>query len=137
MFNNSMNLIVTLYFDKVVNLFVYSFRYPSYKLTNTTRKSTSTSGKWFFMIIRRRNWMNNWNITSVLLLAYMVLVVHTLAIFSLQNNDTGEEPLYVNAKQYHRILKRRQARAKLEALGRIPKERQVLKNEITRTTVKY
>lgn len=38
--------------------------------------------------------------------------------------ETGEEPLYVNAKQYHRILKRRQARAKLEALGRIPKERQ-------------
>ncbi|OWF51475.1 nuclear transcription factor Y subunit alpha-like [Mizuhopecten yessoensis] len=39
-------------------------------------------------------------------------------------NDSGEEPLYVNAKQYHRILKRRQARAKLEALGKIPKERQ-------------
>ena len=34
-----------------------------------------------------------------------------------------EEPLYVNAKQYHRILKRRQARAKLEADGRIPKQR--------------
>ena len=34
-----------------------------------------------------------------------------------------EEPLYVNAKQYHRILKRRQARTKLEADGRIPKER--------------
>lgn len=40
------------------------------------------------------------------------------------SNESGEEPLYVNAKQYHRILKRRQARAKLEALGRIPKERQ-------------
>lgn len=54
-----------------------------------------------------------------------MVLVHTSAIFPLQNNDTGEEPLYVNAKQYHRILKRRQARAKLEALGRIPKERQV------------
>jgi hypothetical protein len=42
------------------------------------------------------------------------------------NSDTAEEePLYVNAKQYNRILKRRLARAKLENEGRIPKNRQV------------
>ncbi|KAA0201817.1 hypothetical protein HAZT_HAZT009791 [Hyalella azteca] len=42
---------------------------------------------------------------------------------ALPANVLMEEPLYVNAKQYHRILKRRQARAKLESDGRIPKER--------------
>ncbi|KAI8366620.1 CCAAT-binding transcription factor (CBF-B/NF-YA) subunit B-domain-containing protein [Radiomyces spectabilis] len=34
-----------------------------------------------------------------------------------------EEPLYVNAKQYHRILKRRAARARLEELNKIAKAR--------------
>lgn len=34
-----------------------------------------------------------------------------------------EEPLYVNAKQYNRILKRRQARAKLDAQMRLSKEK--------------
>jgi hypothetical protein len=35
------------------------------------------------------------------------------------------EPLYVNAKQYHRILKRRLARARLEEMGRLSRERKV------------
>lgn len=39
------------------------------------------------------------------------------------SSDCEEEPLYVNAKQYHRIMKRRLARAKLEQEGRIPKIR--------------
>ena len=54
-------------------------------------------------------------------------VANTLstAFSRFSNVDMEEEPLYVNAKQYHRILKRRQARAKLEADGKIPKQRQV------------
>ena len=44
---------------------------------------------------------------------------------SMTQESTEEEPLYVNAKQYNRILKRRAARAKLEAEGRIPRERKV------------
>jgi len=36
-----------------------------------------------------------------------------------------EEPLYVNAKQYHRILKRRQARHQLEQENLIAKQRKV------------
>lgn len=42
--------------------------------------------------------------------------------------EEEEEPLYVNAKQYNRILKRRLARAKLENDGRIPRTRQVFIN---------
>ncbi|KAG0014766.1 Transcriptional activator [Entomortierella chlamydospora] len=39
------------------------------------------------------------------------------------NAGAEEEPLYVNAKQYHRILKRRAARAKLEEMNRMAKIR--------------
>ena len=50
---------------------------------------------------------------------------------SVGSEPTEEEPLYVNVKQYNRILKRRAARAKLEAEGRIPRERKVCrKNKI-------
>ncbi|EDV22927.1 uncharacterized protein TRIADDRAFT_58635 [Trichoplax adhaerens] len=37
--------------------------------------------------------------------------------------EAMEEPLYVNAKQYHRILKRRQARSRMESEGRLAKNR--------------
>ncbi|KAJ1961842.1 Transcriptional activator [Dispira parvispora] len=38
-------------------------------------------------------------------------------------SEQGDQPLYVNAKQYHRILKRRAARAKLEAEHKISRTR--------------
>lgn len=41
-----------------------------------------------------------------------------------------EEPLYVNAKQYFRILKRRVARARLEELHRLSKQRKVCMSPI-------
>ncbi|GAV54652.1 hypothetical protein ZYGR_0AN01200 [Zygosaccharomyces rouxii] len=40
-----------------------------------------------------------------------------------EGNDSSEQPFYVNAKQYYRILKRRYTRAKLEENLRISRER--------------
>lgn len=41
------------------------------------------------------------------------------------DNAIDEEPLYVNAKQYFRILKRRVARARLEEVHRLSRQRKV------------
>lgn len=44
-------------------------------------------------------------------------------MLGLGQDASTEEPLYVNAKQYHRILKRREARAKLEAFAKMQKDK--------------
>jgi hypothetical protein len=41
------------------------------------------------------------------------------------DDGDNEEPLYVNAKQYHRILKRRLARQRLEELNRLSRSSKV------------
>lgn len=45
------------------------------------------------------------------------------------NHMVSEEPLYVNAKQYHRILKRRQARMHLEAELKLQREKKPYMHE--------
>jgi hypothetical protein len=43
----------------------------------------------------------------------------------LDDQPIDDEPLYVNAKQYFRILKRRVARARLEEVHRLSRQRKV------------
>lgn len=45
--------------------------------------------------------------------------------FFVSEQVTEDPPTYVNAKQYRRIIKRREARAKLEARRKVPQQRKV------------
>ena len=50
------------------------------------------------------------------------------------DGEVNEEPLYVNAKQYHRIIKRRTARQRLEELNRLARSRKVSGHPISSRT---
>ena len=49
--------------------------------------------------------------------------------YRMQMTSGEEEPMYVNAKQYHRILKRREARAKLENRFSVEREKKPFMHE--------
>ena len=50
---------------------------------------------------------------------------HSRVAMPLGSEMLEEEPVYVNAKQYHRIMIRRQTRQKLEQSNKLPRQRKV------------
>lgn len=52
---------------------------------------------------------------------------HPSTIYDVKQQVTEDAPTYVNAKQYRRIIKRREARAKLEARRKVAPQRKVHK----------
>lgn len=69
-------------------------------------------------------------IISSLLLVINQIQPHMMGITTarvpLPLDISEDEPIYVNAKQYHGILRRRQSRAKMEAQNKLVKIRKVL-----------
>lgn len=51
--------------------------------------------------------------------------------------EMDEEPLYVNAKQYHRILKRRVARARLAEIQKLSTQRKVRRLALTPENARF